>query len=111
MNKMEKIILSLFSLLIALQFILIIILYNRYTVVLATRSQSNQSLVASISSERATEVALDYVSRGIAGDVTLVNEHGAWIYAVDINYDNINYVIYVDGEIGAVVWLTREQTR
>ena len=102
MNKSFKIIFTVMSFIMVLQFIIIYILFNR--------NFPNQDF-SSISSERVKEVALDYINRGIAGDVTLVNNEGGRIYAVDINYEDINYVIYVHGETGSVVWLTREEVR
>ena len=108
MDKSLKIILSLISLLLALQFVLIFILFNREPAASATRSCPNQ-VFSSISSERAKEVALDYIRHGTAGDVTLVNRNGGQIYSVNISYGDIHYVIYVHGETGDVVWLTREE--
>ena len=109
MDKSLKVIFSLIVLLCVSQFVLIIILFNRDSVVSAPRNFPNQDPISYISSERAKEVALDYISHGTAGDVTLVNENGSKIYAVNIRHENIHYVIYVDGETGDVVWLTREE--
>ena len=106
MNKSLKIILSLIGLILVMQFVLIFILFNRDSTASATRSCPIQDVSTS---ERAKEVALDYISDGIAGDVTLVNEIGGRIYAVNISKENIHYVIYVHSDTGDVVWLTREE--
>ena len=104
MTKSWKIIFTLISFLLVLQFILLIMfLFTRVT------DTSLNGANPTISSERAKEVALDYISHGTAGDVTFVSESDARIYAVDISYENLHYVIYVDGETGDVVWLTREK--
>ena len=58
--------------------------------------------------ECAAEVAVNYIGRGSVTDVALVTEEYAIIYAVDISYENFQYVVYVDGEAGEVVWLDRE---
>jgi len=105
MNKSLKVIFSLIILLFALQFVLIFILFNRYSVVSATRSFPGQG----VSSERAEEIALNYLRHGIAGDVTFINEGGVPVYAVDISHENSHCVIYVHGETGEVVWLTRTE--
>ena len=105
-NKSLKVIFSLIGLLFVLQFVIILILLNRYPVS-ATRSFLDQDMVSSMSSVRAKEIALDYISPAIAGDVTLVGEGGASIYAVEISYEDFHYVVYVDGETGEVLWLTR----
>ena len=105
-NKSLKIIFSVIGLLFALQFVLILILYNRYSVS-ATRNFLDQDMVSSMSSERAKEIALDYIHPAIAKDVTLVSEGHVPIYAVKIKYENFHYVVYVDGETGKVLWLTR----
>ena len=101
MDKSLKVIFSLIGLLMVLQFVLIFILFNREPII------SYQEF-SSISSERAKEVALDYISHGKAVGVTLVNEYGGRIYAVDISYEDLHYVIYVQVETGDVVWLTRD---
>ena len=102
MDKALKIIFTIISFIMVLQFILIFILFNR--------NFPTQD-ISSISSERVKEVALNYINRGTAGDVTLVNNECGRIYAVDITYEDINYVIYVHGETGDVLWLTREEVR
>jgi len=103
--KTFKIIPLLLGMLVVLQFILIIILF--FTRV-ATSSLPSQDSVVFITNEHAGEVAVDYIGRGSVIDVTLVTEEYAKIYAVDIRYGNFHYVVYVDGEIGEVVWLDRE---
>ena len=106
MTKLLRIVFSIISLLFILQFFLILILFNRYSAS-ATRSFLDQSFVSSVSSEHARDIALNYSCHGIVGDVTFVGEANAPIYAVEIRYDDFHYVVYVDGETGEVLWLTR----
>jgi len=110
MKKSVKLILSLIGLLIVLQFILILILFTRDSIEPATSSFLNQDSTTSISSEHAKEAAHNYVRHGTVGDVTFINENGAQIYAVNINYGNTDYVVYIHGNTGDVVWLTRENS-
>jgi len=103
MDKKSKIILT--GLLLIVPCALLVIFFNGDLTASATRGV----LVASVSSEDAKQIALDYIGHGVAEDATLMTENGIQIYAVDIRHEKVHYVIYVHGQTGDVVRMLRTE--
>ena len=106
MNKRLKVIFSMIGLLCIVQFVFIFfLLFSGDSVASATR----RVLVASISSEDAKEIALDYIGYGLITDVALITENDVQIYTVAIKQENVHFVIYVHGQTGDVVRMVRTE--
>ena len=105
MNKTLKIILITASIL----FMFVVGFYLINTYLISSRQVEavpDQGLTI-ISSQEATEIALDYIGHGSSHHVTLVNENGVDIYEVQIIDDEIRYLVYVSAENGHIVRMMR----
>jgi len=96
MNKKLKAILPIIGL------ILVVLIFN------LMNTNANEDADTTISSQEATEIALDYLGVGTAIDATLMEENGVAIYEVEIEEnEDIRFLVYVHAETGDVVRMSR----
>lgn len=67
----------------------------------------NQSAATQISSQRAREIAVEFVGYGVANDVIAFTDAGALTFEVDVRHEDIRYVIQINAESGNVTRLDR----
>ena len=60
-----------------------------------------------ISSQRAREIAVDFVGYGIVHDVMAFTDGGVLLFEVDVRYNAMRYVVLINAENGNVTRLSR----
>ena len=68
---------------------------------------SQQDGTHQISSQRAREIAVDFVGHGTAHDVLAFTDNGVLTFEVDVRHDAIRYVVLISAESGNVTRLSR----
>lgn len=70
---------------------------------IAVQAQMGYSAAATITYEKAKEIALAYVGGGTVREMELDYEHGILVYEVEIKYNGIEYDVDVDAATGEIV--------
>ena len=74
-----------------------------------TSVPSGQGGIHQISSQRAREIAVDFVGYGAVHDVLAFTDDGILTFEVDVRHNAMRYVVLVNAESGNVVRLSRYQ--
>jgi len=75
------------------------------------RTIAQQSGVHQISSQKAREIAVDFVGYGAAHDVMAFTDGGTLIFEVDVRHDAMRYVVLLSAESGKIKSLNRHEDK
>ena len=70
---------------------------------IAAQTQTSYSSIATITYERAKEIALAKVGGGTVKEIELDYEHGVLVYEVEIKYNDAEYDVDIDAATGEIV--------
>jgi len=73
------------------------------------QNQPNMSGIPSISSQRARDIAVELVGHGTARDVFLISENSILTFEVEIRYNAVRYMVYVNAINGSVIRMSRHE--
>lgn len=70
-------------------------------------NQQSQSGIPNISSQRARDIAVDFIGHGTVNDVFLFTENNNLLYEVDIRHEGVRYMVYIFASSGDVLRMSR----
>jgi uncharacterized membrane protein YkoI len=73
------------------------------------QGQNTQAGVPGVSSQRARDIATEFIGNGTARDVLLFTENNVLMFEVEVHQENVRYNVYINAVNGDVIRMNRHE--
>ena len=93
--------------LLLLCFVLLLISVSIFAYERTTRTTDTSNNGLAITQEEAQEIARNHIGHGTVENVTMLDQNEVLLYVVEIEHENVRYVVDIHSETGDVMGMSR----